>query len=653
MIIWQNNFLIIVWLTLQTGILTAPAMGTPSVDAAQPREFFVDNPTYRHLAFRWLVGGDANRNAQISVFFREVGSREWRPALPLEEMASLDSLRLFAGSILNLEPDTAYEVRLDLQDPDGGGASRLLTVATRRPLPDHFLNTRKMHVFPENVQPSSEPFFAGGLKEAFERAGPGGEVLIHAGTYIGPFLVRAAGTVDQPVVFRAAGDGEVILENQEQELVAVITGEKESRHLVLDGLTLRKRGAAPIIQGWVEGWIIRHCLIFGGINVYGKDWTVSDNVIIGRHDQWRQRLHQPGGTGIKLRGRGHVVTHNRISYFWDGISTAHLFDADESWAFQENGRQHAFDIEHNLIFAIVDDAIEADNVVTNVRVMHNRVMNSLVGISLQSTGPGPVYVTHNVLSNFSQQAWKMFGRSSGLRLYHNTSLEWYVAAQTTSPHLANTIAENNVFLSYLKGVYGGARDKLTRFNHNAYCQPQAGTLFRWTADGGRSWQSYDDLKELALSTGQELDGRVVEPREAFIGRVYFDSQRDYDSWELDMRPAYDGPLIDAGRLVPTVNDDFSGQAPELGAYEAGSEVPLYGPRESFLIVGLNSTTRKLALSSLAAIGATPLNLKERLVLFIDQHNISVPTIALASCLVGVIIGVMLTTLVMRERLEEK
>jgi len=413
----------IAWLILQMGILVAPALaGDSCADVARPHEFFVDNTTYRHLAFRWLIAGDDNRNARINVAFREAGIRKWRQALPLEEMAFLDSLRLFAGSILNLKPNTAYEVRVDLQDPDGGGTSRLLTAVTRRPLPDHFLNTRKMHVFPENVQPTSEPFFAGGLKEAFERAGPGEEVIIHAGIYTGPFLVRAAGTADQPVVFRSAGDGEVILENREEELVAVISGEKESRHLALDGLTLRKRGAAAIIRGWLESWVIRRCLIYGGINVYGKDWTVSDNVLIGRYDQWRQRLKHPGGNGLKLRGRGHVITHNRISYFWDGISTGHL-DTEEKWAFQENGQQHAFDIAHNLIFAIVDDAIEVDNTATNVRVMHNRVMNSLVGISLQSTSPGPVYVTHNVLSNFSQQAWKMFGKSSGLRLFHNTSLE--------------------------------------------------------------------------------------------------------------------------------------------------------------------------------------------------------------------------------------
>jgi len=36
--------------------------------------------------------------------------------------------------------------------------------------------------------------------------------------------------------------------------------------------------------------------------------------------------------------------------------------------------------------------------------------------------------------------------------------------------------------------------------------------------------------------------------------------------------------IDAGILLPTINDDFTGRAPDLGAYELGKPLPHYGPR---------------------------------------------------------------------------
>jgi hypothetical protein len=36
--------------------------------------------------------------------------------------------------------------------------------------------------------------------------------------------------------------------------------------------------------------------------------------------------------------------------------------------------------------------------------------------------------------------------------------------------------------------------------------------------------------------------------------------------------------VDKGVRLPNVNDDFTGQAPDLGALETGKPLPVYGPR---------------------------------------------------------------------------
>ena len=36
--------------------------------------------------------------------------------------------------------------------------------------------------------------------------------------------------------------------------------------------------------------------------------------------------------------------------------------------------------------------------------------------------------------------------------------------------------------------------------------------------------------------------------------------------------------VDAGLVIPTVNEDFAGRAPDLRALETGKPVPHYGPR---------------------------------------------------------------------------
>ncbi|MCA9610362.1 MAG: DUF4215 domain-containing protein [Myxococcales bacterium] len=46
----------------------------------------------------------------------------------------------------------------------------------------------------------------------------------------------------------------------------------------------------------------------------------------------------------------------------------------------------------------------------------------------------------------------------------------------------------------------------------------------------------------------------------------------------DLRLADGSAAVDTGVPIPNVDDGFAGAAPDLGAYEAGSALPTYGPR---------------------------------------------------------------------------
>ena len=46
----------------------------------------------------------------------------------------------------------------------------------------------------------------------------------------------------------------------------------------------------------------------------------------------------------------------------------------------------------------------------------------------------------------------------------------------------------------------------------------------------------------------------------------------------DLRPVPGSPVIDAALVIPNVNDDFTGKGPDMGAYEQGQAMPVYGPR---------------------------------------------------------------------------
>jgi len=93
-------------------------------------------------------------------------------------------------------------------------------------------------------------------------------------------------------------------------------------------------------------------------------------------------------------------------------------------------------------------------------------------------------------------------------------------------------------------------------------------------------QRFKTLAEMAAATGQEKHGVEIDydifenvrpPNPATPHAVYFAS-------DFDFRLKAGSKAIDAGTRLPNVNDDFSGQAPDLGAYEAGAMPPVYGPR---------------------------------------------------------------------------
>src|SRR5260221_12092189 len=110
----------------------------------KPGEFIIDHPTLINLGFEWLIEGDDNRNAQVEVSYRKHGETQWKQGLPLlrlqgeriyqnQSVFDVVSPNMFAGSILDLEPDTEYEARFVMSDPDGflGQSVKTVTVRTR------------------------------------------------------------------------------------------------------------------------------------------------------------------------------------------------------------------------------------------------------------------------------------------------------------------------------------------------------------------------------------------------------------------------------------------------------------------------------------------------------------------------------------------
>ena len=619
--------------------LTAPALRADN--AVLPGRFVVEPPTLICLGFEWDIAGDDNRNATVAVSYRRSGERAWTEAMPLLRMGGEKIFRApytvparFAGSILDLEPGTEYEVQLTMKDPDGVNGPAVQTVKARtRSEPKAAEGGRVLHVYPPAWRgPKQEPSFTG-LMAAYagagtgdwnvvyqNKVGPGDIILVHAGlykgdrrnyvdplstTFDGAYLLTGRGTAERPIVIRAAGDGEVIFDGDGAfRLFDVMAAD----YHIFEGLTIRNTEVAfwagvKDVAG-SKGLTVRRCRIENvGVGVTtqfagSKDYYIADNVFLGRDDRHRiLGWANPGLYGahpinsyyaVKVYGSGHVIAHNAVAFFHDGISVCtHGVPEPE-----QDLQAVAIDIYNNDIHLTGDDFIEADGGVHNIRVMRNRGVNAAhTGLSAQPIFGGPAYYIRNVVYN-TPVALK-FANPAGVVVYHNT----FIAENRTAQRVSNADFRNNLFLgtdAALGIAVLGGPTAYSTYDYNGY-RPNRGAEFQYSWVGPRAGlavdydrpqnetQRFKTLGELAAATGQERHGIEVDYDifEHLTAPPPPDSSKPaapFDGADLSFKLKPGSKAVDAGVRVPNVNDGFAGKAPDLGAYEVGQPLPVYGPR---------------------------------------------------------------------------
>jgi hypothetical protein len=93
-------------------------------------------------------------------------------------------------------------------------------------------------------------------------------------------------------------------------------------------------------------------------------------------------------------------------------------------------------------------------------------------------------------------------------------------------------------------------------------------------------KKFRSLAELAEATGFERGGREISWDDLVNVPPPPGEARTHDDLNFgDPRPRPGSKLVDAALRLPNLNDDFVGEGPDLGAFEAGESLPHFGPRE--------------------------------------------------------------------------
>jgi hypothetical protein len=330
-----------------------------------------------------------------------------------------------------------------------------------------------------------------------------------------------------------------------------------------------------------------------------KNFHVSDNVMVGRDDPHRLVGWQGAGTGkykpsplksyfgVKVYGQGHVIAHNSVSFFHDGICVCTHGTPPKD----PSERAAAIDIYGNDVFLMVDDFIEADGGVHNIRVLRNRGFNAAHhGLSAQPVFGGPAYFIRNIVYNVAFGGGIKNGGANpaGVLVYHNT----FVAENSNARGHSNMHWRNNLFMgtehperpllgcltytAYSSFDFNGWRPNRSGKPQFVWNAPASGRDYALTVAGSREFAT---LEEFRAATGHEKNGRLVD-------YDVFENVRPPDPKDPhavhpvagDFRLKPGGSAVDAGCRLPNVNDDATGAAPDLGALEVGRPVPRYGPR---------------------------------------------------------------------------
>jgi hypothetical protein len=506
-----------------------------AVDKVTALDIAIVPPTVVSGGVDWKIYGDDNRNASAKLEYRKVGTTQWKDgfdlfrlqnedmnpfpggistapnpsrggkgALMMRPLLVYDVPNMFSGSLFDLEPDTTYEVRVTMTDPDGvqGEAVQTSRFRTRQVPTNDSAVGNVYHVYPWDYDgPRIEPSFTG-LVAAYYlearhadwstvgpiRVKPGDTILVHAGVYRdhrehyndgvegeteprlatpfdGTYYLTADGTREHPITIKAAGDGEVVFDGAGNGVLFNMMG-GDWHHF--DGITVRNTEVAFLtgIKGIAgsDGFALTNSKIEDvGRGVRGDwagsdDFYIADNVFVGRHsktqllgwtDAWKdfpgfpEEISGPGGSeyAVKVYGRGHVVAYNDVRHFHDGIDIA-TYGAPEE---DESLLPVSIDIYGNFLNGFGDNCIEADGGARNIRVFDNICFNAVGdAYSAQTTFGGPAYFIRNIMVAGVGMAAKLSITPAGVLHINNT----YVGENQNMGAASNVHFINNLFVSH-------------------------------------------------------------------------------------------------------------------------------------------------------------------------------------------------------------
>ena len=291
--------------------------------------------------------------------------------------------------------------------------------------------------------------------------------------------------------------------------------------------------------------------------------------------------HPAGPQGISLinSSGNNVIRYNEIVTsedhgFNDAIGGGSNFS-------NEGSPNRDSDIYGNIIAGVWDDGIESEGANMNVRIWGNYIYRVYQHVATASTSKGPLYVFRNVfgvarrtqVDPIGGAMIKTGGRGEFMGgrkfIFHNTALQPRGAFTVFSGHAdPNTVTRNNIFDCPGRLASSQAVDDPGDYDYDFYnglergrAQEQHGVRGKMAYVPSHYLEFYPAPVTSRVQFGKipvNLGGKMVEITDPVVTAP--------------------NPVIDGGARLPNFNDDFTGRAPDIGAFEVGRPPLRFGRR---------------------------------------------------------------------------
>ncbi|MEM7173194.1 MAG: fibronectin type III domain-containing protein [Pseudomonadota bacterium] len=510
--------------------------------------------TFESIGISWSPPG-RSANREVFVEYRKQGDLFFKEALSL--WYDNRNGGEYRGSVMNLDPDSTYEIRLTME---GSSASAFFAADTWS---EDFPIAQTVYLPEDSSVPLKINQSGNANGYILYRPAPGSSARINvARNYNYAVEIRAHHVIVQGLDIRGGRSGgvgiftgahDVVIEDNEISRFGDATSEGWAKH------------AAGIYVPWNQSGIRRLIIQRNEIHRPFADtnsWTEARSDINQSSTGW----HPQGANAIftvDTEGN-HVIRYNHIHstedrYFNDGIGGSN----NDGYV----GAPHRdSDIYGNIISQTWDDAIEAEGANENVRIWNNYMNEVFMGIGGRDTNVGPLYIFRNVTarSRFSHSGSHDNDRRGHLLkagsdvagrvyIFHNTLYQPVEPGQSHGGGVAeaiqgsahDSISRNNIFHvafdnNHVLKTYDQSGNKRNDFDYDLYTG--------WT-------QSHP---------GAESNGINAEP-------VYDSGNGDMEFYLHSSSPGFNDGII-----IPNINDDFSGAAPDMGAFERGNQPIIFG-----------------------------------------------------------------------------